>query len=116
MIQELKPRPELPNEKFSGKRYSQFNALIAELRKRNLPKNLSDSINLIVAELNASSLDEKNFGKLVKKHQMYLLKILEKEAKLVTKNHYRNLWMLLGFTAIGIPVGILYGNLIGNMA
>ena len=42
--------------------------------------------------------------------------MVEKELKLVTKNHYRNTWLAIGMTAFGIPLGIAFGGSLGNMA
>jgi len=33
----------------------------------------------------------------------------------VPKNHYRALWLVLGMSVFGLPIGVLYGFLIGNM-
>lgn len=42
--------------------------------------------------------------------------MLEKEHKIVPKNYYQSLWMLLGMAAFGLPIGAAFGASIGNMA
>ena len=42
--------------------------------------------------------------------------MIEKELKLVTKNHYRNTWLALGMAAFGIPLGVAFGTSLGNIA
>ena len=39
----------------------------------------------------------------------------EKELKIVTKNYYRNLWMVLGMSAFGLPLGVAFGLSLGNI-
>ena len=44
------------------------------------------------------------------------IRSLEKELKIVPLHHYRNLWMVLDMSAIGIPIGLVFGNMIGNIS
>ena len=44
------------------------------------------------------------------------MKKLEKEHKLVPKNYYRNLWLPLGMSAFGLPIGVAFGLLVDNIA
>jgi len=46
---------------------------------------------------------------------MKILKLLEKEMKVVPKNHYRNLWLAVGMSAIGVPIGLVFGLCLGNI-
>ena len=39
----------------------------------------------------------------------------EKELKIVPKNYYRNLWMVLGMSAFGLPLGVAFGLSLGNI-
>lgn len=45
-----------------------------------------------------------------------MVNTLEKEVKLVPKNHYRNRWLALGMAAFGLPMGVVFGISLGNMA
>jgi hypothetical protein len=40
---------------------------------------------------------------------------LEKELKVVPKNYYRTLWMALGMSAFGLPIGTAIGLFLGNI-
>lgn len=95
--------------------YAQFRTLLGELRKKELSQNSVASINSNVAKINESSHEGNDLRKLIKQSQTAILKEVEKEHKIVVKNYYRNLWMLLGFTAFGLPIGMLFGLSIGNM-
>ena len=45
-----------------------------------------------------------------------LLSYLEKEHDLVPPAHYQNQWMSLGLAAFGLPIGVVMGTIMDNMA
>ncbi|WP_339923179.1 hypothetical protein [uncultured Cyclobacterium sp.] len=112
-INNLKSRPEISNKPKVQKHYSQFEALIEELRKNELPEKVIDSINTSIDEINAVS--EKELHSKTKKQQAKIITLIEKELKIVPKNHYRNTWMAVGIAAFGIPLGAAFGASLGNM-
>lgn len=59
-------------------------------------------------------LDE--LRKMIKKKQTRIIKLLEKELKVVLKNYYRNLWLSIGIAVFGVPIGVTFGTSIGDMA
>lgn len=96
--------------------YFKFNELIDELNSKEFPVNTINSINLDIEELNSASPNMKGVrGHLLKK-QTKILRLIEKEHKIVAKNYYRNLWMALGMATFGVPFGVAYGIISGNMA
>jgi len=86
------------------------------LRKQDLTDELIISINKGIDQVNTVSDSEKELKKQIKKNQSTILKTIEKELKLVTKNHYRNTWLPVGMAAFGIPLGVAIGTSTGNMA
>ncbi|KAA0126600.1 hypothetical protein FY557_16815 [Chryseobacterium sp. SN22] len=72
-------------------------------------------INQEVEAINSTSLKDKSLQNLLKVKQTFILKLLEKNEKLVPKNHYRNLWLAAGMAAFGIPLGVIFGISFGNM-
>lgn len=93
----------------------QLNNLVDILNTKNIPENIIEQINSELAELNSSEAGGNDYFKLLKKKQSIITKLLEKEVKLVPKNYYRNLWLVLGMTAFGLPLGVAFGLSIGNM-
>jgi hypothetical protein len=93
-----------------------FQQLLNELAQRELPAHIITNINTQIAAVNELKGREKKDGRIVWKHQQRILKKLEKELKLVPKHHYRNLWMALGMSVFGIPMGVAFGAALGNMA
>lgn len=96
--------------------YEFFENLIRELNTRELPMEIINAINRDVEELNSFSGSNKDLLQGLIKKQTGILQLLEKELKLVTKGHYRNLWMSLGMAAFGLPMGAAFGLSLGNMA
>ncbi len=111
----LKNRPNISNDIKLNKIYSQFEDLLKELEKKVLTQNIITFINDCIEQINSSSLEGQELRKLVKQKQTTILKKLEKELKIVPKNYYRNLWIILGMSAFGIPFGMAFGLSIGNL-
>ena len=114
-IIELKIRQDSSTGNKFSRIYSQFGELLSELKKKELFQNIVKLINDSIEEINASALTETQLEKLVKQKQSVILKQTEKELKIVPRNHYRNLWMLFGFTAFGLPIGAIFGLSVGNI-
>lgn len=114
-IKELHNKSEFTLDKKLGKKYLIFSKLIAELRKREIPDDISLQINQQIESINSFYGESRQLYKLMKKVLYAIIKLLEKELKIVPKNYYRNLWMVLGLSAFGVPLGAAYGSLIGNM-
>lgn len=112
---EINERPEFSSKEKVNKKITCFSKLINELRKRQLSEKLKQIINHEIQNINDSKGSEKEFLKTLAKSQAIVLREMEKDSKLVVKNHYRNLWMLLGMSAFGIPIGVAFGISIGNL-
>jgi len=90
--------------------FTQFAELLTQLRLKELPDNMIDAINLEITEINAASLTGKEFRKLIKKKQAKIITKLEKELKIVPKEHYRKMWLALGISIFGIPIGAAFAS------
>jgi predicted RND superfamily exporter protein len=116
VIKELIQHSEFIANKQMKRAYDIFEKFLAELRKKELPDKFVISINHDIDELNAVPVSAKAFRKRIRKKQNSLLQILEKELKIVCKNHYRNSWFAIGMTIFGVPIGLAFGTSMGNMA
>lgn len=115
MIKELNKRQDLSVDNKPGRIYFQFAELLNELKKKELNAGVEKLINESVDDLNAATLSDAPLIKAVKQKQTAILKKVEKEHKIVTKNYYRTVWMLFGMSGIGIPIGVAFGLSIGNI-
>ncbi|MBB6610925.1 hypothetical protein H7F15_07750 [Pontibacter sp. Tf4] len=112
----LTPRPETEQNEKLRRNFIQFENLLNELRTRQLPADIIAHINNEVSLINAAPASEKELAKQISRSQSGILKRIEKELKLVPKNHYRNLWLALGMSTFGLPFGVVFGLSLGNMA
>jgi len=115
-IKELTRRPSIEQDKRLKKSYAIFENLIDELKKKKIPGEILNSINQDIEEINSFSGSNKDLRKRISKSQSNILKLIEKELKLVPKNFYRNRWLAIGMSAFGIPLGVAFGASLGNMA
>ena len=112
-INSLKPRPEISNKPKLQKVYTQFEKLIDELKSIALPEKITVFINASIDELNLISNEK--LRSQTKKKQSKIISLIEKELKIVPINHYRNIWMAIGMSAFGVPLGVALGASLGNM-
>jgi len=112
----LKMRDGLDRNKRLTDIYVQFEKLLSELRKRDLPDEVVHSINTNIDLIDMATESEEQWKKQLRKTQSDILRLIEKELKLVPKNHYRNIWLALGIAAFGVPLGVVFGLSLGNMA
>jgi hypothetical protein len=115
-INELNQRPGIDKNFKLVEAYLQFEKLLAELRKRELPVGIVVSINRDIEELNSISGSENELRKVIRKKKARIISLLEKELKLVPKNYYRNLWLAIGVAGFGIPIGVAFGAIQGHVA
>jgi hypothetical protein len=114
-IKELKNREDFSNDEKLNRTYLQFGELLNELKKKDLNQDIYNIINESVDTLNVTTLNGTQLTKLFKQKQTAILKQVEKIHKIAPKNYYRNLWMLLGMSAFGLPIGVIMGSVSGNM-
>jgi hypothetical protein len=112
---ELNSRVNIDQNKKLNNSYSHFGKLLNELNKKELSTEIIISINIGIEEINSFAESEKKMRKKIKETQSGIIKLIEKELKLVTLNHYRNTWMAIGVGAFGVPIGVVLGTSLGNM-
>jgi hypothetical protein len=93
-----------------------FRKLLEELRTRDLPYPMAEFVNLQVLDINESPSMGMMLAKQIQQKQEFILKRLEKQLKVVPKNHYLNIWMALGLSAFGVPLGMAFGMALGNFS
>ncbi len=114
-IKEIDKKPDIGKDKKLMRKFSDFEKLINELKKREVPSEIVNSVNQDIDDINALVGSNRDLLKQLRKKQSGIMKLIEKELKLVTKNYYRNMWLALGM-AFGIPFGVVFGISLDNMA
>ena len=115
-MNELKQRPGIHQNTKLSSTYAQLVKLIGELQKKDLPDTIFKRINQDIDALNAMSDADQRLGKEIRRKQAQLIQQLEKDLKIVPKNHYRNTWLAIGMAVFGVPIGVALGMGLGNMA
>ena len=108
-IQRLNKRPTIEQNIKLNRKFLQLEKLINELNKQNLSEKITSTINSSIEGVNSINNLEKELSKQIKKSQSGILKLIEKELKLVTKHHYRNTGL-----AVGLAMGVALGSVIGS--
>ena len=102
-----------PNKRLL-KEYQKMEDLIEALNKKEIPAELLTVINDDIKLVNSFSGTDKELTKTLRKTHSKILKFVEKELKLVAKNHYRTLWMAIGISVFGISMGTVFSTVFGN--
>jgi hypothetical protein len=113
-ITELKERNDISENVKLNRLYTQFQKLLKELKERELPEKIIETINKETEDINSTYHIGKDLRELIIRKQTKVLNFLKKEIKIVPKNHYRNLWGLLG-VSFGTSIGLIIGVIIGNI-
>jgi hypothetical protein len=114
-IKELNKRQDISTDNKLSRNYTQFGELLNELRKKELNENVEKFINERIDNINSSTLNGTQLIKFIKQKQTEILKLVEKQHKIVPKNYYRNIFMLFGMSGIGLPIGVAFGLSIRNL-
>lgn len=101
----------------NAKKYSEniYNC-IESLKEKDLPETLIDFINIEITKVNQSEWTPKQAGKKIYYAYDRILNQVMKETKLVPPSHYQSTYMAMGMAVIGVPIGILYGLFMDNLA
>ena len=103
-------KPHIHQELASDKKYnrslSKLSSLIEAINQKNVPQSFSDLSNQKILELDRLTGPVRKHRKALDQTYQDLMTRARKELNLVTKNYYQNLWMALGLSVFGVPMGI----------
>jgi len=103
MIEKLKTRAELSQNKKYVKASIKMQNLIVALNKKEIPDEFNSIINADIKKLNSFFGTENQLIKLTKKTTSKILKLVDTKLKLVSKHHYRR---------VGLVMGMLFGPIV----
>lgn len=112
----LIPRPSFEENPKLAKAAHNLSTLLVAIEQRKIPESIEFQINEIMAGVNDFPGPDQELLKQIKSAQAGILKIMENELKTVAKNHYQLQWLALGMATFGIPLGVVFGAALGNMA
>lgn len=111
----LSPSADILEPKLT-KKFTSLSNLIFAAGKHQLPDEFVINLNSEIEEISVFPGSTKETIKMLDAIQKRLLKKLEKDFQLVPRNHFRNTWLSLGMATFGLPIGVVFGILLKNMA
>ncbi len=99
---EVKEKDQL--KKKEKRALEQFNVLISALNDRELDQEMIEHIKGNISNVRS----EPNYNT-IKKEESKILDYVKKKQGYVAKNHYMTLWIALGMSTIGVPIGLAIG-------
>jgi len=96
--------------------YNSLKELLIAIEHKGIPQKEILAINDFIKVLNNFEGTDKKLIKLLHKTSCGIISLLEKELKYVPKNHYKNLWTVLGMSVFGLPMGVVFSSILGNYA
>lgn len=93
-----------------------FQDLIDAINSKNLSAETAELVQNKVQYLNSLEVSSKPFLKELKKVKKDILEVLQKKQKLVPENYYTSLWMALGMSVFGLPIGMVISSFTGKIS
>lgn len=115
-IQHIITRPSFEENPKLAKPASNLRSLLKEIEKKGIPASVEGQINEIVTGVNEFPGHDPLLIKQIKAAQTSILKLLEKELEIFPKNHFQTQLMALGMSVFGLPMGVVFGISLGNLA
>ncbi|MFC5627278.1 hypothetical protein [Algoriphagus winogradskyi] len=112
----LTSRPSFEENPKLAKAANNLSTLLSAIEFKSIPDEQEQKINEIITGVNNFPGPDPELLKQIKSAQAAILKILENELGLVAKNHYQLQWLVLGMATFGIPLGVVFGISLGNLA
>lgn len=110
--------PALKEELFENqklqKAYNRLIELIESIEPRPIPDEVKNKIQACLDIIDKEPDKPKRTLKAVNKGTNTIVKLLEKNLRLVPKNHYMVLGMSMGMVLFGIPLGVAFGSAYDN--
>ena len=111
----LTQKQKFENEPKLEKKLKSLNQLLDELKSKSLKEEVISEINQWVNQINDTH-EHKQLKKTARKNYHKIITLLVKKEKLTPPGYYRNIWMAIGMTAFGVPLGTTFGVAMENMA
>lgn len=115
-MKKLIERNDISGNVKAEKAYTKFSELLKEFEFKELSIETVSLINDEIEKLNAISTSDKKFYNSINDKENKIIRLVANKHKIVPINYYKKLWMLLGMSSFGIPLGVVFGFSIGNIA
>jgi len=114
-IIDLIERSDINQDSKAKRRFQSLKELLDELGKLDISEEIVSFINQEVDKINNFRGSLKILSAELSRITNKVLALLKKKHGIVKKNHYQNLWMVLGMSVYGLPLGVILGAALDNM-
>lgn len=114
MIKQPKQPDNIDQQSKLVKSFHKIQVLVDELNKKEIPEVIQDQINQKIEKISAFSGSDVQLSKLISGTYREILKLVRKELGIVPRHFYQNLWMALGLSVFGVPLGFVYAAATDN--
>jgi hypothetical protein len=115
-ISSLTPHLAFESNPKLAKATNNLSTLLTAIELKSIPNKQEQKINEIISGVNNFPGPDPQLIKQIKTAQAAILKILEQELKIVSKNHFQHQWLAIGMAVFGLPMGVVFGLTLGNIA
>ena len=115
-ITQLQDRDSFSTHPKLSKASSNFKEMIVAIEEKSIPESQEKRINEIISGINDFKGPDDALVKTINAGKKGILQILEKELQIVPVGYYQTLWLALGMTIFGIPMGLVFGMALDNLA
>ncbi|WP_299984158.1 hypothetical protein [uncultured Pontibacter sp.] len=116
MIPKLQPRAHVVQSEKLTREFDDMQRLIDALNSKEIPEGIATAITQQLEPLNSQGIPAEQYTARLKETRSSILKLVEKQLKLVPQKHHQKLWMALGMTALGLPFGVVFALMLKNFA
>ncbi|MCE7056571.1 hypothetical protein LZF95_17945 [Algoriphagus sp. AGSA1] len=109
-------RPSFEENPKLAKAAHNLSTLLAAIGQKSIPESTESKVNEIIVGVNNFQGSDPQLIKQMGVAQTAILKLVKDELGIVAKNHHQNQWLALGMATFGIPLGVVFGAALGNMA
>ena len=113
---ELRKRLSFYQDERLSQGYENLENLLEELTGKEIPQPLVLAINEHILLINSFSGTDAKLVKELRKSRNEILSTLQKELQVVPRNYYQRMWVAIGITAFGLPMGVVFGVILDNLA
>ncbi len=115
-LSSITPRATFEENPKLAQAFHNLSSLLTAIRQKSITSVHEQKITEMIAGVNNFSGPDPELLKQLKSAQVGILNLLENDLQLVPKNHYQLQWLALGMAAFGIPLGVVFGAALGNLA
>lgn len=116
MFVKLIERAETQQKKNWQETQTKYENLLNQLQTKELTSSFIDFVDEEINKLNQSELIAKKYFRMMESSRRRIINKMVQDLKLYPKQYHQNMWLALGMSVFGIPIGMLMSIVLDSMA